>query len=438
MQRVITPSLYAVFFIYAGIAPERPTGVDLNLPVRLGLSPEAAPAGEWRFGGTLAEGERCELRGTLAHDTWLVRLTLSLEGEHPPQAWERLHRRLRELLSDAWEQPDQPRPWGLTLLYHALLPAEEMPDWTAEVLKALSVAGPASERALPSPEATPFGWLVVLNEQEADWGDGLSLWQRNLLLLTPLPREGAVKKHFLSPLVQGLGRIELYLQKAKYHARQQEKLGQNLMQLTQWLQEEIALAARTGDFAQLHREQRELEDIARQFLQFQVYRSYAHTLLNSLRVNLQGFEEHLAHVKLNTPSYEREKGLLHRAVGQAESNLHYVQVVSEGAYLFQDIQRGVEANRLQRASFLMSTTAVILAGVTIFNSFLDIWTLSLEGSPYLLPPAWVRIPLGLLAGVSLPLAAYGVIERRKWMAISWSLLALLVFGLAVLSTIWMN
>lgn len=438
MQRVITPSLYAVFFIYAGIAPDRPPSVDLNLPARLGLSPEAAPSGEWRFSGALAEGERCELRGTLAHDVWLVRITLSLEGEHPPQVWERLYLRLRDLLSGAWEQPEQPRPWGLTLLYHALLPAEETPNLTAEVLQALSVAGSSSERALHPPEATPFGWLVLLSEQEARWSDGLSLWQRNLLLLTPLPREGAVKKHLLSPLVQGLSRIELYLQKAKYHARQQERLAQNLMQLTQRLQEEIALAARTGDFAQLHREQRELEDIARQFLQFQVHRSYTHTLLNSIRINAQGFEEHLARVKLSIPSYEREKALLLRAIEQAESNLHYVEVVSEGAYLFQDIQRSVEANRLQRASFLMSATAVILAGVTIFNSFLDIWALCLEGSPHLIPPAWVRIPLGLLAGVSLPLAAYGVIERRKRMAIYWSLLALLVFVLAVLSTIWVN
>jgi hypothetical protein len=93
----------------------------------------------------------------------------------------------------------------------------------------------------------------------------------------------------------------------------------------------------------------------------------------------------------------------------------------QSAYAFQEMQRGIENNRLQRASVMLGTAAALLAGITIFNSFLDIWSLTLEGSGWSLPPMGLRMGIGLLAGVSWPLATYWAIERRRNRVILWVL-----------------
>jgi hypothetical protein len=79
------------------------------------------------------------------------------------------------------------------------------------------------------------------------------------------------------------------------------------------------------------------------------------------------------------------------------------------------MQRGIENNRLQRASVMLGTAAALPAGITIFNSFLDIWALILEGSGWSLPPIELRMGIGALVGVSWPLATYWAIERRREM-----------------------
>jgi uncharacterized protein (DUF849 family) len=136
-------------------------------------------------------------------------------------------------------------------------------------------------------------------------------------------------------------------------------------------------------------------------------------LLNTLCNNRSAYNDHLQRVHLQTPLYDKEDEILERAVQQLESDLRNAQVVVESTTVFQDIQRGVESSRLERASFLMGASAGLLAGIFTFNSFLDIWSLALEGSGLLLPPVWVRILLGIIAGVSLPLAATWIVARRK-------------------------
>jgi len=136
--------------------------------------------------------------------------------------------------------------------------------------------------------------------------------------------------------------------------------------------------------------------------------------------------------------YDDERSRLRRHAEQLESDLHYTETMLQSAYAFQEMQRGIENNRLQRASVMLGTAAALLAGITIFNSFLDIWSLTLEGSGWSLPPMGLRMGIGLLAGVSWPLATYWAIERRRNRVILWVCLGVLSFVLALVSTLWVN
>ena len=111
---------------------------------------------------------------------------------------------------------------------------------------------------------------------------------------------------------------------------------------------------------------------------------------------------------------------------------------SLGIARFQDIQRSAESSRFERASYLLGGTAALLAGISLFNSLLDIWSLSLENSGWLLPASWLRILLALAASAAIPLAATWFIARKKaaaWLALLVSLAALA--GM-LLSTILVN
>jgi hypothetical protein len=200
----------------------------------------------------------------------------------------------------------------------------------------------------------------------------------------------------------------------------------------------MRISMSTTDFSRLHREQLELEAISRQLMRFQTQRAFAEVLLNSLKVNTRSFEEHLERVKLDSPSYDLEREILHRSIDQLETDLESARTVAESTYAFQELQRGVEASRFERASYLIGSTAGLLAGIAIFNSFLDIWSLALEGSELGLPPAWLRILLGLVAGVSWPLAAYGLVERSRRTAFLWIAIGLGTVIAAFLSTIVVN
>jgi len=247
-----------------------------------------------------------------------------------------------------------------------------------------------------------------------------------------------VARVFLEPLTQGMTRIELYFQKALYHGRQQILVSQALGRATLSLRQSMTRAVSTLDFSNLYREFRELEDISRLLMTVLNQKAHAEMLLQSLRVNLQNFEEALEEVQFHPALYESERARLARQAEQLESDLRYAETMLQSAYAFQEMQRGIENNRLQRASVMLGTAAALLAGITIFNSFLDIWALILEGSGWSLPPMGLRMGIGLLAGVSWPLATYWAIERRRKMVILWVCLGVLSFVLALVSTLWVN
>lgn len=410
---------------------------DLSLPERLSLAPSAGAAETWRYTGALPDGVECLLEGTLAHDTHLLRLTLQQPGPGPVSALQGLKSRAEALLQQAWQTPDAARPWAATIVYQLVLRG---PVTAADLNACAAVLRPAAGPDQPQNgfETTPFGWLLLLGDSRSSIGAQPEIGLRELLLVTLDERAEQVRHFFTGPLTQGLARIELYLHKARHHAQQEMVVRRDLLHASTALQESLVRDLQTTDFSQVYREQQELEHISQRLMHFLIQKAYAEILLNSLKANIAAFESHLERVKLDSPGYNLARMTFSRQVEQLESDLHNAQVIADSTYTFQDIQRGVEANRLERASYLMGSTAALLAGIAIFNSFLDIWNLATEGSGILLPPAWLRIVLGFTAGVSWPLAAYGFVERRKRIAFIWTAIGIIVLLAAVLSTVIVN
>lgn len=267
---------------------------------------------------------------------------------------------------------------------------------------------------------------------------GYPLWQRTLVWLVPQERAERVEAVFLQPLSQGVARIELYLHKSLHHARQHDAVRAALESARIELQDGMLFALRAVKFENVQREEPALEAISRKLMIFLAEKAQTEVLLNSLRSNLQSFNEHLERVKLDTLCYANEARLIQRSIEQLESDLANAQAVSESSYAFQDIQRSIESNRLERAGVLLGGAAAILAGLAIFNNFLDIWNLSVEKSGMTLPTPWLRALLGALAAVFWPLGAYQLVKRQWWRGGVSLLIGILSIVLAVIFTVIVN
>ncbi|GAB4505358.1 MAG: hypothetical protein Fur0043_23530 [Anaerolineales bacterium] len=413
--------------------PQANNGNPTSLLVRhLNLTAETGEQEEQAYRGVLEETILCQVRARLAHDTLVLRCDLALEGGNSiPTGWERLTPHAEALL-DHLAENSATAPWAATWLYHAVLPPGRTPDSAPDWLSAFSLP------VAPALETTPYGWFAVLSDDGRARPGGIGWRERRLLLLVPQERLDRVARYFLHPLTQGWARIERHLHKALHHARLQQEISHALAQGILRLRAEMSAAVSTMDFANLYRESQELEQVSVALMALLNQKAHAEMVLQSLRINLHDFSLALEEVKLSTPAYERERQRLSQCIEQLQSDLEYARVTTESTYAFQEMQRGIENNRLQRASLMLGTAAALLAGITIFNSFLDIWALILQDSAWVLPPMGVRMAIGLLAGVSLPLATYWVIERRRAMAVLWGVLGLFSFALAVFSTLWVN
>lgn len=435
-DEIFSPSVSISLFFNATHSeknPNRTTCVHLGFPEQLALTRHIEQPDFHLYRGVLQEDISVELAWCLAHDTHLLRLCFRLPGEQPPGVWSRLDDMIRVMLNNAWQHSENPLPWGATWLHQALMPVKS--------IKGVSLLHfpPLEAEALdPNPDPTPFGWLWLLSEKEQTLDIGKVMWVRSLALLVPQDRYEKVQDYFLQPVSQGLARIELYLHKAKHHARQQEMARERLEEARQTLQDSMTQALTISDFAQLGQEYREMEQISQYLMRFLTQIASMEVLLNSLRTNRLALHEHLERVKLDTALYRKDELQLERNIEQLSTDIHNARAVLDSTYAFQDIRRGVETTRLERASFMMGAAAALLAGVAIFNSFLDIWNLALEGSGLLRPPSWLRILLGFVAGVSLPLAAAWFVEKRTRRAILFALIGLLTFVAATLATALVN
>ena len=406
MQALLSPSLTVYLFFLERHLTDQLAERELVNALRLTLAKEFD---EGRcYEGRIGEDLAARLRTRQAHDTLVIRLDLTLSGEHPVSDWARLSQVWEETFARQDGEASAPSLWGVTLLYHAFLPRGVTPQTLPPPLE-------LSSNWATHLEATPYGWLFVLGRDNQTLPSGASRRVNRYLLLIPAERAEKVMQVFLEPLTQGLVRIELYYQKAIYHALQQSLAGQALGCATLSLRQSMSQAVSTPDFSNLYHEFRELEEISKLLMTVLNQKAHAEMLLQSLRVNQRNFEEALKEMQFHPAIYESERSRLTRHAEQLANDLHYTETMLQSAYAFQEMQRGIENNRLQRASVMLGIAAALPAGITIFNSFLDIWALILEGSGWSLPPIELRMGIGALVGVSWPLATYWAIERRREM-----------------------
>ncbi len=401
----------------------------------LQVEPSAADCrrSTWRS----AEGDLACLDWVLAHDTGILRISLSRPGAQPAAAWSALNAALDDRLQNAHARSDQPLPWAATCIFSAQAARgakgedlQALVSQTPGALSGLKPAGPG--------EPTPYGWCWSLGAQELATARGHSHWQRWLVWIVPQERAERVETLFLQPLNQGLARIELYLHKSLHHARQHEAVRAALEKARVELQEGMLVALRTVSFKDIQREEPELEKISRKLMIFLAEKTQTELLLNSLLASQQSFRKHLERVRLETPAYAGQTALIQHSIEQLERDLASATAVAESSYTFQDIQRSIESNRIERAGVLLGGAAAILAGLAIFNNFLDIWNLSVEKSGMLLPTPWLRALLGALAAVFWPLGAYQLVKRQWWQGGISLLIGVLSIILAVVFTVIVN
>jgi hypothetical protein len=364
---------------------------------------------EWRCGGDLPGGVSCAVRWIRAHDTLIQRSELSLVGPASPEVLASLRTQLDALLEALELPPAAPMPWAESHLYVGELPGGGVAAPTSE-LESAGLRLPLGWSG--QLEATPFGW-VWATEDESGFRRGRPIHQRTLMLLIPEPRASRVKPVLLEPSSQGVVRIELYMQKCGHHARQYHILRSTLLDSQESLQTGMLMSLRTTDFSEVYREHRELEDLARRLMHFQSLRAQGEILHSSMQSNLESLTEHLEFVKFESVHYDDEIARLRRTIEQLQQDLHNAQIVSDSTYSLHEIQQSVQSTRMERAGFLMGGAAAVLAAVAIFNSFLDIWSLTVEGTDLALPTPGLRILLSALAAIGWSVGAYWLVERRR-------------------------
>jgi hypothetical protein len=390
--------------------------------------------------GLLNKDIRARLDWTLAHDTHLTRFNLLLPGNEAQSPWKELQSHLEEGLVTPIDQI--PQPWASTLVYTAVAPPGIRQSDLENILCDPQLLGPETISASHC-DLTPFGWLWFLGQGKVDskpgfpWGNA-GLWSRKLTYVIPEDRRQAVDRVFFDPLTQGLTRIELYLHKGLHHSRQYESVRWKMEESRIDLQENMLNALQGVDFQQIHEEHEPLEEISARLLRFLTQKAQIEILLNSLRANRNAFVDHLGRVKLDCQVYQIQNDHLERQIEQLESDLQMAQVVSESTYTFQNIQRGIEASRMERAGMLMSAAATVLVGLAIFNSFLDIWSLAVVDTGLALPHPLVRLLISLATAIFLPLGTLWAVQRRKLHAILALSAGFLAISIAILSTIWVN
>jgi hypothetical protein len=377
--------------------------------------------------GELMEGQEITAERHNTHDTAILQVKLT-PAENSLNSWDSLTQPVDEIIDWLIDNERVRQPWSYSALYYCEASGETSATDLSKTAARLSQADSSQK-----PETTPFGWFWLLDE-------GLQgpTWKRNLLLVIPDDRYPKVQSLLIDSHKGGFNRVELYLQKCKHLTRQHESIWGKLSGAISALQQEMLEHLMTSDFNQIQAKPVLMETMSRQLMRFHSQKAVVELLHNSLNINRKLFEEHLDRLHLDTPLYNRERDMAARQIEQIESDLHNAGVIEESVSAVQDIQRSAEASRFERASYLLGYTAALLAGISLFNSFLDIWSLVLEDSSWAMPEAWIRILLSATASIAIPLAATWFISRKKGPALLATLVSLAAVIGMVLSTILIN
>ena len=364
----------------------------------------ADPVYQWKFNsdnpaenyytGTTPDGILTRIAWTQTSDTYMVHFVGMIPGKNSVISWLDLSRKIQDAIIDPKKIAGLV-PWGISLIYSACVsPNSKQTDFSS------ILTDPRYFNLTPKEvehcDLTPFGWFWFLNqfEHNSRLGSTGSVPLHSLVLFIPQDRSEIVRSNFLYPLSQGINRIELYLHKAIHHANQYESIRQDLEKARVNLQEQMLTSLHQVELHPIHKEKIALEEISAKLSIFQVQKALSEVTLHSLKLNCQALQDHLSLARLDSTLYNQQKAILLRQADQIESDLKLAQSISESAYTYQDIQHSVESNRLERAGVLLSGAAAVLAGLAIFNNFLDIWNLAIEKSAAVLPSPILRVILG--------------------------------------------
>ena len=426
-----------LFYSENSLPHERAWYPDARLAHVLSLSQEGEKPDESRYRGRLDREFDVSVTGTMAHDTFMVRLCLAISGQETEARWEQLKHAQDKILGNFLGSETNAIPWAISMLYSATVPVtsgrSQLTTLHQELVSTYGEPGGMAE-----PDSTPYGWLWRVADDTRSFRHDKETWCRDLLLLVPNDRAVWVLDNFVDPFQHGFSRIELHLQKCKHHAHQHESIRLQLNEAIRTLQQEMVKHLGAMDFGRLHEKPQGLERIAWHLMRFLAQKAAVEILLNSLRNNYAAYSEHLAIAQLETPIYAVEGERVLRRIEQMESDLRNANVIQESTYAFQDLQRSAEAGRFERASYLLGGTAAFLAGISLFNSFLEVWSLAIENSGWVVPVGWLRIVLSLSASVSIPVAVAFVIARKKVPAIISILVSLAVIAAMILGTVLVN
>lgn len=417
-----TESSLKLLFFYTD-----PANTESQLLPELEQTFNLKPLTEAGWQGITEEGLPITCQACATHDTLILQAQLSLTADEGMD-WDSLVTSADWVTKWMTNKEREFKPWSITRLHYCSVPSGVAGKDLSAIASLISRENPST-----TPESTPYGWLWLLNE-----GTPSESWQRDMLLVIPEDRFPKVKPVFIDPTQGGFTRIELYLQKCKHLTRQHESIRVSLSTALTALQQEMLEHLVTSSFNQIQTEPVLMETISMQLMRFLTQKAAVEILHNSMQTNLKLLGEHLDRSKLETPLYTRERDRISRQIEQIESDLQNAGVIEESVSAVQEIQRSAEASRFERASYLLGYTAALLAGISLFNSFLDIWSLVLENSPWVMPAAWIRILLSGVASIAIPLAATWLIARKKWPALIATMVSMSAVLCMVLSTILSN
>lgn len=439
MIQLHDPAITLLLFFAAGANPaqEAQTLCDQWQHAKLALNPQASAYDHHHhYSGYSTNGSTCELTCHLLYDTHILRLTCTRLGEQTSREWQAQEALLQEITNECIQDTPSACPWGMTWLYHAVVPAQTSQNQLKQEIASALNSSIGQIRL----ENSKYGWLTLLNEERKaaniDAPSQRTYLKRRLAFLTTETRVQQVYEAFLRPMTAGFASIELYLHKGTHHLHQYNVLHQT-MERTRKEIEQQTLQTLNG-FDKSHQSQEKLDEIAKRLMEFLAYKGQAELLLNSLRSNREALEEKLTHARLISPSsseatgsplYLNQLAIFQRGMEQIESNLQYATTTQEMATTIKELQRSVASAHQERINYLFSMIAALLTGITIFNSFLDIWSLLFEGTDVKLPAPHIRLILSFSATITSLLAIFFLIKQKT----GWSWLFLILFVLICLS-----
>lgn len=367
---------------------------------------------------------QCELDWEMAHDTHLLRLTLSLPNIQPHTQWKHLREYLDEQIKILWSGAKPvayPFPFGRSIIYRTLVSPSARSieakiyienDWFGLVDCPVEV------------DMTPWGMLVPLQEISKESNER-EVSERTLAFFVFEDRHQHAEQYVVNPLSQGLSRLELYLHKVLYSENRNRKNIEQVLETRRRLEKSARNELAGNNFHNYHRESNEFRDVIATLTKLIEQEYTVQSEIHTLRTNLKNLRINIDRICLGETHYTQKCGEADHLLEQASSDLIYVEKTREAARNLQDIHREVASFQMARASFWIGAAAALLAFIGIYDNFIEAWGLIVQDSHLRMPSPEVRFFITGVVAVSFPLSAYWMVKKDWWKAAFTFLLGLL-------------